>query len=422
VIARDEAGSADAHAGAHRSAHGDHDMQAGRHSDDDEDEPSGHATPAGHGSHDAGHDLPGNDEMDAVGHDMHGGHDAIHGGQNAMHGDHGDMMAIVGEPSADGLVMEPIELRFGPLGTPLPGGLAVDVTLDGDVVADARVQALLGAETSERTPCPPDLLTPIGWTLLIEASADGETNASPWRRLAAVETERAVSHLAWLRALGRLLGWPLLVDRCTRALERLPALAHGVAGREQPGMDGDRAALSALDRGAAAADGVSALVGHSRLLRMRTRGLAAVSLEHARHARLRGPAARASGLRDDARAGNPLYGRLGFEPILHSGGDAHARTLVRAQEAPSSLRLAAAALRAGADGVDVATPFPAPGDVVEGPRGPLRAERGAVGWHLSAPGSNEALGMAGEAMVGAEWSAALVALASYDLSAWRIGA
>jgi len=30
--------------------------------------------------------------------------------------------------------------------------------------------------------------------------------------------------------------------------------------------------------------------------------------------------------------------------------------------------------------------------------------------------------MAGEAMVGAEWSAALVTLASFDLSPWRIGA
>ncbi|MGH2782283.1 MAG: hypothetical protein ACRDLA_12940, partial [Thermoleophilaceae bacterium] len=78
--------------------------------------------------------LPGLEarEPAAAGEDGHGGHapegshtgHTEHGGHagHAPEGDHGDMMAIVGEPSADGLVMEPIELRFGPLGTPLPGG------------------------------------------------------------------------------------------------------------------------------------------------------------------------------------------------------------------------------------------------------------------------------------------------------------
>jgi hypothetical protein len=127
VIARDEAGSADAHAGAHTAAHGDHDMQAGLHSHGGDDERSGHAVPAGHGTHDVGDDSPSKDEMDGGGHGvhgghdamygghdaMHGGHDAMHGGHDAMHGGHQDMMAIVGEPSADGLVMEPIELRSG---------------------------------------------------------------------------------------------------------------------------------------------------------------------------------------------------------------------------------------------------------------------------------------------------------------------
>jgi hypothetical protein len=423
LFAREGAGAA----AAHPAAHGYHDAQVDHemHGAGQDVQGQHEGKHAGHHDTDGGHHDThvGHHDMHVGHHEMDGGHEDMDGGHHEMHGGHHDMMAIVGEPSADGLVMEPIELRFGPLGTPLPGGLAVNVTLDGDVVADASVEALLGADASaDGRPSPPDLLTPVAWTLLIEAAAEGRASTSGWRWLAALEAERAVSHLAWLRSLGRLLGWPVLIDRSTRALEPLPALVHGVAGRARLRRDGDRATQSALERAAAAADLVSALVAKSRLLRMRAGGLGTVSGEQAWHARLRGPAARASGLRDDARADDPFYTRLGFAPVLHTGGDAHARALVRVQEAANSLRLAAAALRADADGIDVAAPFPAPGKELEGPRGPLRAQHGAAGWQLRAPGSKEALVMAGEAMVGAEWSAALVALASFDLSPWRIGA
>jgi hypothetical protein len=367
------------------------------------------------------HDMQREHEMAGAAHHAHGDDHGMHD-DHSGHADHGDMMAIVGEPSADGLVMEPIELRFGPLGTPLPGGLAVDVTLDGDVVAESTVQALLSADPSARaTPSPPDLLSPVAWALAIDSAAEDDVGTSAWRSVAALEVERAVSHLAWLRALGRLLGWPLLVGRCTRALEGLPPLAHQLASRRQTRADGDDAELSALRRAAGRIDGVAALVARGRLLRLRTAGLGVLTTEQAREAGLRGPAARASGLRDDARAGHALYERLGFDPVLRTGCDAYARTLVRAEEARESLRLAQAALRADADETATAARF-AVGGHLEGPRGPLRAERREAGWHFAAPGAEAALWAAGEAMVGAEWSAALVALASFDLSPWRVGA
>jgi Respiratory-chain NADH dehydrogenase, 49 Kd subunit len=359
--------------------------------------------------------------MHAAAHGAHGGDQDMHGGDgdHGNHGDHGDMMAIVGEPSADGLVMEPIELRFGPLGTPLPGGLAVEVTLDGDVVADSTAHAQLSADPPAlATPSPPDLLAPVAWALAIDAAVEDDGDAPAWLRVAALEVERAVSHLAWLRALGRLLGWRLLVGRCTRALEGLPPLAHQLAGRRETRADGHAAALSALRRVAARVDSVGALVARSRFFRLRTSGLGVLTTERAREAGLRGPAARASGIRDDARVGDALYERLAFEPVQRTCGDAYARTLVRAKEAGESLRLAEAALRSDAEGSPAAG---RPGEL-EGPRGPLRAERGAAGWHLAAPGADAALRAAGEAMVGAEWSAALVALASFDLSPWRVGA
>jgi NADH:ubiquinone oxidoreductase subunit D len=266
------------------------------------------------------------------------------------------MMAIVGEPSVDGLVMESIDLRYGPLGTPLPGGLAVDVTLDGDVVAEASVHALLSA--------PADPLAPVA------ASAP-----AGWQGVAAVETERAVSHLAWLRAFARLLGWPRLVEACTRA----------VAASADPVTAG------------AAVDALVALVDGSGWLRMRTGGRGTVGVDVARMAGLQGPNGRASGLADDARTHDPRYRALGFEPLIRTEGDARARTRVRAEEARVALRLAAAALNA-----DDEPPAAAP---VESPRGGAAA----AARHVAA-----------QAMVGAEWAAALVILASFDLSPWDV--
>ncbi|MGH2846454.1 MAG: hypothetical protein ACRDL0_10660, partial [Thermoleophilaceae bacterium] len=180
----------DGHAG--HAPDGSHTGHAGHAPDGSHTGHTGHAPDSSHTGH-GGHAPEGSH----TGHTEHGGH--------APAGDHGDMMAIVGEPSADGLVMEPIELRFGPLGTPLPGGLLVEVTLDGDVVAESTVHPLLRGST--------DLLAPVASSF----AGKEAPRVSPRRRLAALETERAVSHLAWLRSLARLLGWSSLADRCTAA-------------------------------------------------------------------------------------------------------------------------------------------------------------------------------------------------------------
>jgi hypothetical protein len=297
-------------------------------------------------------------------HDHHGGHDD-HGGH-----DHHDMMAIVGEPSADGLVMEPIELRFGPLGTPLPAGIVADVTLDGDVVAACEVSALLVSHD------PPDLLAPKAWD---RATHGGE--------LAAAEVERALSHTAWLRAFGRVLGWRTLVERAGAALR--PVIA--AQSLRPPELAAAEAALTDLAR----------FVERSRRLRWRTEGRARVSERDARTLGLPGPAARASGVADDARSDDPHYRRLGFEPVVRLEGDAWARTVVRAAEAAAALRLASAAV---ADGGPSDVPR---GPVVEGPRGGLRA-------------TGSLLVAAGATAVGAEWATAVVGIASFDLSPWRV--
>jgi hypothetical protein len=354
--------------------------------------------------------LPGGVEIDRLspdhdetgGHDAHASHDG-HGGH-----DHGDMMAIVGEPSADGLVMEPIELQFQTLGTPFPAGLAAEGTLDGDVVAECRVEALLAAD-DEQVPEPPDRLAPKAWEIartVARERAEG-VSAPPgerWTRIAALELERAVSHTAWLRSFARVLAWPELIERSGRALAIL---------------DRARTLGPRLADAGAELEALSAFVRGSRRLRWRTAGRGCIPAGHARHLGLRGPAARASGVPDDARTDDPLYRQLGFEPVVHSQGDALARTVVRAAEAAAGIDLAARAVRAAADSPLADAVPTASAGVVEGPRGPLQVAPG--GSDASAPGEAAAREAAGPAAVGEEWAAALVALASFDLSPWQVG-
>jgi hypothetical protein len=96
---------------------------------------------------------------------------------------------------------------------------------------------------------------------------------------------------------------------------------------------------------------------------------------------------------------------------VESGADVHARCRVRTREIGQSLELAAQALRfAEAD-----EPCPAAQEV-EGPRGPLAVDGGRP----LARGADAARAAAETAAIGAEWASALVAIASFDLSPWRV--
>jgi hypothetical protein len=312
--------------------------------------------------------------------DEHGPHDG-HGSQareEMGHGDmdHHDMMAIVGDPSEDGLVMEAVDFELGPLSPVLPGGLVAALSLDGDVVASCELRALLASHGH-------DPLAPA-------ASAGGG--------VAAVELERAVSHLAWLRRFAEILGWPALAERADAPLRPLIA-ARG---------DGLAAARRPLER-------LLAFLEGSRWLRARTAGLAVVDAAQAERAGLAGPNARAAGLATDARADAPRYRALGFEAVVREAGDAEARVLVRAEEALAALRLAEAAADERPASAPVGGRHGSGPDArrvpVEGPRGPVPDPGG---------GAEAALRVAADRAVGLEWSDAVTALASFDLSAWRV--
>lgn len=354
------------------------------------------------------------------------GGDAGHGGETGGHGHHhadGDgsssdepwasnMMPIEGTPSSDGLVMDDVELVLGPLGPPLPAGVLAELALDGEVVCRCRLTRQLEVPRRRLGPAtPPDPLAPAAWAVAFAHAAAAErpapTEAVRRRGIAAVEVERALSHAASARELGRALGWQELADAATRAVRSCLLVRKALA---------DAAAWpGALEEARRASERLLTLVEGSRRLRARTRGRGRLTAAQA--AGIGGPPARAAGVPVDARLGDPLYEALGFELATLTGGDAEARTVLRASEACGALRLAGAA--AGERGSDADVPPPATA-AVEGPRGPLFASRSGGRWQAAAPGAGRLLQAVAGACSGETWSGAVVALVSFDLSPWRM--
>lgn len=323
--------------------------------------------------------------LEAASHHAPSDHDQAHGnhGDHGEHGDHEDMMAITGEPSADGLVMEDLKVTLGPLAPQLPGGLVAELALDGDLVASCALRRTLHAHGLL-----PDPTTPVAWRAAL---------ARRGTDVRGVELERVRSHASWFGALGRLLGWFELCDVAR-------TIVRAVRAPDERALERARTPAARLGR-----------LVDSRRFSWRARGRAQLARKRAEELGLTGPSARASGLARDARTGDPAYVGLGFTPVLESGGDVLARAHVRAREIVMSLGLAEAAPEVGR--------HEAPrGTAVEGPRGPLRADPAPLGQapRFHAPGTDAALRAAGEAAVGLEWSAAMLALASFDLSGWAV--
>lgn len=343
-----------------------------------------------------------------------------------------NMMPIEGPPSTDGLVMEPIEVQLGPLGAILPGGLVARFTLDGDVVGGCSVAATLSARWSGggREDALFDPLSAVAWRVAASGAREARAPAaSAWAAIVALELERALSHVAWLRSLGFLLGWaelaelahaaarPLLAERRAWPAQAVP---HGPAERGANGRS-----PSALLDARARVGRLLSLLEDSRRLAGRTRGRGRLSRKDVEQGGVTGPVARSAGVERDERQGDPRYTELGFSVVVGHDGDALARTLLRASEADEALRLAEGALRRARD--DAAAPpldgdGAAPSATVEGPRGPVRATTASrtVELRLDAPGRAAAHELAARAAVEEEWSAALVALVSFDLSPWEV--
>jgi hypothetical protein len=313
--------------------------------------------------------------------------------------DHDDMMAVTGDPSSDGLVMEDAEATIGPLGPALATGIVWHATLDGDVVCKSQIESALRDPAGAGAALDP--LAPISCRWALERA--GAAQLEPRQvalRVAAVELERALSHVTWLTRFAYTLGRLALADRLRRGCAPLIE-AHRALLRRPDDAPALREILPLRNA-------LRSAIG-SRSLRMRATRAGIVDEEHEAR-RAGGPVARAAGIEEDARSADRAYRELGFAPVLRSAGDAEARMLVRVDEASASLELAEAALGAGE--------LPPDAGPVEGPRGPLEAQHGGPSGALAAvaPGGAALVELAAQSARGHELARAVTAIGSFDLS------
>lgn len=335
---------------------------------------------------------------DGAGHqEHHGGHDGHHD-----HHDHHEMMAVTGDPSADGLVMEDLEFEVGPLTPVLPGGLVARLTVDGDVVCKAELRPTLDAAGAPI----PDPTATAAWRAALgyageRAQGRGPTADTRRDRVIAVELERAVSHATWFADLGDLLGWAELAD----AGRETAVAVLGVT------PDGD-----GLDAPESKARSLARLINGSRRLAFRLGDLARLALRDVDRLAIAGPNARAAGLAVDARTRDPAYSTIGFTPSIDEAGDAAARARVRARELVAALDLVRRAVGAAFGG---SSDVP---EAVEGPRGPVAVHVASEGGPCMfvAHGAVELPEAVADRLEGLEWAAAMTAIASFDLSGWKV--
>jgi hypothetical protein len=250
---------------------GGHD-HGGHHHDGDTRDDGGHD----HG-HDQGHEAEGghgNDHPGDPGGGGHGGHQehAGHGGGHGGHQEHaghggggmempgGLPMAELGE-DRDGLTLDRLHVPLGPFLADWPSGLAIRVTVQGDVVQEVELQQ----------PVPPGPVDGVFWLEPWLSAAAGEpvTTGAAARR-------RAAAHLDSLARLLSVAGWPAEALAARRLRDDLLDDAPGTAVAPR------------LDR-------FARRVGRSRTLAWLTRGIGRLSTDQAGRAGVSGPAARAGG-------------------------------------------------------------------------------------------------------------------------------
>ncbi len=200
-------------------------------------------------------------------------------------------------PARDRLELDQLPVTVGPWFSAFPPGLAIRVSLQGDVAQTIEVD-----RTALVAPGPPDVF----------ARALREPIS-----IRDLETARARRHLQWAAEAFALSG----VERLARRADRLAASVG----------PGDSRAVHRLLRSA-----------RRSLVRSMTYRHVGVLPDDLDLAGL-GPVERASGTPKDRRSEEPAYRDIGFAPIAGTGGDAWERLSQRIAEAAQALDLAAAA-------------------------------------------------------------------------------
>ena len=171
------------------------------------------------------------------------------------------------------------------------------------------------------------------------------------------ELSRVHSHLLWMGLLADGMGFDSLFMRCWRIRERVLDVFEAITGGRVivsfcriGGVSTDvtdeqiRMIRSAVDRIEKEVEATAPVFLRDASVRSRLKGVGAISREDMIDLCGVGPTARGSGVCNDVRRLDPLYGELGFSPVLRDDGDCLARCEVRIEELLQSLRIIREAL------------------------------------------------------------------------------
>ena len=218
------------------------------------------------------------------------------------------------------------------------------------------------------------------------------------------ELTRLHSHLLWLGLAADAIGFEALFQSCWRIREQVLDLFALTAGNRVilgvVALGGVRrdvppemqttvlAGLDAIERGMAE---LAPFVVGNEATAARLAGVAEISNQEARGLGLVGPTARASGVAVDVRSsGYAAHDELPVEPVVETGGDALARTVVRWRERFDSLRLCRESL-ARLSGLPWQLSVPVPDHLRGEAVSRVEAPRGELFYYLVADGGTQPL-------------------------------
>ena len=350
---------------------------------------------------------------------------SAHGSGEVIEGAEANFMSMVDmtrdmPASSDGLKMEWINVPFGPFFPGLPGGLQLDLTLDGDSVANANAKSAVGqnallsdAGTSPKgfadavaalSPLSPVAYRELACRALEQAAGKSVAAETTRARAAAVERERVASHLGWLAGFGTQSGFGWLENRASALQLQMRGATIAEIAELTP-------VITTLLR----------RVQRTPLLKAKLKGIGQLS----GHETPTGPVARAGGISRDARGDNPVYAALNFAVVTTAGGDALARLTQRCGEIAQSLELisrADAIVMPQAQGIGAAS---GKGEaIVETPRGAARLsltlQNGKVTVaDISTPTAAH-IALISTVAEAREIGDALTAIGSLDISPWEV--
>jgi len=314
---------------------------------------------------------------------------------------------------------EEIQVNMGPQHPSTHGVLRMILTLDGEVVVDAKpdigflhrgIEKLAEKRTytqftllTDRTDYLSSMLNNTVYAMAVEKLMGIEVpERAEYIRVIMMELNRIASHLVFVGAFGLDLGASTPFIYCFREREDIIDLFEMACGARltynyiRPGgtmrdipAGFDQKARAFLKKMPKRMEEIDDLFSKNEIVLVRARGVGVISAEDAIDYALSGPNLRGSGVSFDVRKNEPysIYERLQYNIVTESAGDCLSRYLVRTGEIRESLKIVEQALDAIPEG-DYTAKVPR---VLKPPAGEvftrIESSRGDLGVYLVSDGS-----------------------------------